>query len=285
MDLTGKTLISERQLREQVIMLAQQAANRLSDKASFIDIERTFGLQVCIADLPLDKDGAYIAEESKIIINSTMTSHERRQFTVFHELVHHLIREDDNFYSYLHDAYEQSSDFDRIIELVCNIGAAELLLPRDKVRNLIDSKGLSLELVSELCQEDCVSGPATLIQLIQNAPNQCYGVICEWGIPPHSINENQQAFINRQPFNTLHILYAMWSPSTKYPMARFTPIPSDHLLMQAMQEDQLIKGNDKIPFRSGRDWQVPAEAIRFRGKVYGLFHVAPPTPPQQLRLL
>ena len=67
-----------------------------------------------LALLP-DKDGAYIEDESKIIISSNLTSEERQRFTIFHELTHHLVREDDELYSYLHDAYEDSNDFDRTI--------------------------------------------------------------------------------------------------------------------------------------------------------------------------
>jgi len=285
MDMTGKTLISERQLREQVIIFVRKASNRLPDQASYKDIERIFGLQVCIADLPLDKDGAYIAEESKIIINSTVTSNERRHFTVYHELVHHLVRGDGELYSYLHDAYEDSSNFDQTIELICNIGAAEIILPREKVRNLIESEVFSIELVQKLCHQENVSGPVALIQLVQNAPNRCYGVVCDHGSLPFSVNASQKAFVHKQQNKTLYILYAIWSPSVKYSLARFTPIPKEHMLNQALTEEKLIKTKDNIPFRSGRNWQVPAEAIRFRGKVYGLFHVSPPTPLQQLRLL
>ncbi len=285
MDISGKTLLPERQLREQVIELAQQARKQLPDKASFKDIERSFGLQLCEDHLPMDKDGAYIEDGSKIIINSKMTSDERRQFTVYHELVHHLIREDEDLYSYLHDTYEDTNDFDRTIELVCNIGAAELILPRDKVRKLIESQGFSLDLIPQLCRQGCVSGPAALIQLVQCAPNHCYGVVCDYGMPPNTANTSQRAFIQAQQINTLYILYAIWSPSAKYAIARFTQIPKNHLLMQALTEDNLIKSKDRIPFKSGTDWQVPAEAICFRGKVYGLFNVTPPPNPQQIRLL
>jgi Zn-dependent peptidase ImmA (M78 family) len=285
MDNSGKVLLSTRQLREQVIELAQKACTRLPTQASYKDIERGFGLQVRVDQLPIGKDGVYIEEETKIIINSNVTSEERRLFTAFHELIHYLIREDEDLYSYLHDAYEDTNAFDRTIELVCNIGAAELILPRERVRKLIDSQGFSLELVPQLCQQDCVSGPAALIQLVQNAPNRCYGVVCEFGIPPYLDNMKQQAFFQKQKANTLYILYAMWSPSEKYSLARFTPIPKGHLLMQTVAGDNLIKAKDRIPFRSETDWRVPAEAICFRGKVYGLFKVTPPPNPQQPRLL
>lgn len=279
------TLLSERQLREQIVDLAQEAKKRIPDHVSFTDIERIFGLQVCEDHLPMDKDGAYIEVKSEIIINKNITSDERRQFTIYHELVHHLIRLDEDLYSYLHDAYEDADDFENTIELLCNIGAAEIILPRDIVRDLIETQGFSLEIVPQLCHQGCVSGPAALIQLVQNAPNRCYGVVCANGIPPNSSITNQQSFIRTLQTNTLYILYTMWSPSAKYSIARFTHIDKHHILMQALTQDSLISGKDRIPFRSGKIWKVPMEAIRFRSKVYGLFNVTPPPNPQQLRLL
>jgi len=285
MDISGKTLLSDRQLREQVIKLTQQTRKQLPGQASFTDIERCFGIQIYEDTLPMDKDGAYIEDGFKIIINNHVTSDERRQFTVYHELVHHLIREDEDLYTYLHDTYEDTYDFDRTIELLCNIGAAELILPRDSVRKLIETQGFTIGLVTQLCEQRCVSGPASMIQLVQNAPNRCYGVICDFGIPPNSRIVNQHSFIRTQQTNILYILYTMWSPSEKYSLARFTQIPENHLLTQALKEDSLVKGKDRIPFRSGTDWQVPVEAICFRGKVYGIFNVSPPPNHQQFRLL
>lgn len=283
--MSNPTIISDRELREQVICLVQSARAGIPQNASEQAIGGKFGLEVTEGSLSNDKDGAYIENEAKIIINSIVTSEERKLFTLYHELVHYLIRQDDDLYSYLHETYPSSTDFDKTIELVCNIGAAEFILPRDKVRSYIEKDGFSLELVQKICHQGCVSGPAALIQLVQNAPHRCYGVVCEFGITPNTAIKNQQAFIQKQQINTLFILYAMWSPSARYSIARFTQIPKDHLLMQPMLEENLIKGKERIPFRSGKNWQVPAEATSFRGKVYGLFNVSLPPNHQQLRLL
>jgi Zn-dependent peptidase ImmA (M78 family) len=277
-------LWSDSQLREQVVNLSQKARQILPDLPSASDIEKCYSLTVQEDILPLDKEGAYIEQESKIIINKLIASTERRQFTLYHELVHHLIRQDDDLYSYLHDAYQNTSDFDRVIELICNIGAAEIILPREIVRNLVDQKGLSLSLLPEICHSKTVSGPAALIQLIQYAPHQCYGVVCERGEMISAKKSSQQAFLPKTDSNVLYILYAIWSPSVKYSLARYTTITSGHLLSQHADSQNLIKGTDRIPFRSGTDWQVPCEVISFRNKVYGLFHVSQPPNPQQPRL-
>lgn len=276
--------LSERELREEVIKLVHRAKTRLPVRPSHQDVERCFSLQIKEEYLPLDQDGAYIDRDAEIIVNNRVSSDERRNFTVYHELVHYLIRQDDDLYSYLHDTYEETSDFDRTIELVCNIGAAEFILPRESVITLISEGGFSLDLVPKICQKENVSGIVALIQLIQNAPNRSYGVICNYGILPRTEPREQQAFLTPPKKECLHILYAVWSPSARYSVARFTRIPKTHILYNALGSDGLIRGKDRIPFRSGTDWRVPAETMSFRGKAYGLFNVSPPPDPQQPKL-
>lgn len=280
-----QTLLSDRQLRDEVIRLVETACQKLPRNPSISNIEDCFSLKIVDGDLPIDKDGAYIEQEAKIIINKLVTSEERRQFTLCHEVVHYLIRLDDNLYSYLHDAYPKTTDFERTVELICNIGAAEMILPKEIVRSLIGQKGFSLNLLLDLCQLDLVSGPAAFIQMVQYAPNQCYGVICERGILPIPENLDQNTFVHQTPTSALYVLYAVWSPSAQYSIARFTRIPNDHILFRILANQVVIKGKDRIPFRSRSNWQVPCEILFFRNNVYGLFHATPPPSVQQPRLL
>ena len=280
----GDSLLPDRKLRERAIAVVKSARERLSPTASPVDVAQRFGLQVSVGQLPADKDGAYIESERKIIINRDVTSEERRQFTIYHELVHHLIREDEDLYSYLHDTYTDADQFDKTIELLCNIGAGEFDLPQEHVRELIDTNGFSLNLVSLLCEQISVSGPAALIQLIQCAPHRCYGVVCEVGISPIQVNPSQTAFVQTTQENNLFIRYAIWSPAARYSLSRWTLIPREHILEKAVNEKGIIKGRDNIPFRSGKKWIVPCEALFFRNCVYGLFNETPPPNQQQIRL-
>ena len=264
--------------------MAEIARQRLPSNPSATDIESFYPLHVCEEELPLDKDGAYVDAEAKIIINVSIKSVERRQFTLYHEFVHYLIRQDDDLYSYLHDTYEDDEKFNSTTELMCNVGAAQIILPREEVRQIIENQGVSLAILDRLCANRKVSGPAALIQLVQYAPNRCYGVICELGTSPFASQPNQGDFVRSIPVPSLYINYAIWSPSTEYPMARFTRIPRDHILLNGLSNNNLIKGIDRIPFRSGTDWRVPCEGLFFRGNVYGLFHASPQPNPEQPRL-
>jgi hypothetical protein len=265
--------------------MVQSVRGRLEQTTSPDGVLQSCGVQVSIGQLPADKDGAYIESERKIVINRDVTSEERRQFTLYHELVHHLIREDKDLYSYLHDTYADTDQFDKTIELLCNIGAAEFIIPQECVRELIETSGFSLSLVPLICDQISVSGPAALIQLIQCAPHSCYGVICEIGISPIQINPSQTALFQSTQESNLFIRYAIWSPAVRYSLSRWTLIPREHILTKAVNEKGIVKGRDNIPFRSEKEWVVPCEALFFRNCVYGLFNETPPPNQQQLRLL
>ncbi|MCB2160671.1 ImmA/IrrE family metallo-endopeptidase [bacterium] len=284
MNSNSNLLLPDRELRERLINLANRERKKLPEKPSRSDIEQIFDVAIIETQLSEDQDGAYDPGSKKIIINSYVTSNERKQFTLFHELTHHLLRQDDDLYAYLHETYRDNNGFIRALEFLCNIGAAEFILPREKVREVIKNNQFSLNLIPDLCKFPLVSGPAALFQLIQNASHECYAIVCEVGLPPSKEKSFQDAFINRTNKSSLFIQYAIWSPIARYSVARFTIIPKNHILHNGLNSIDLIKGKDRIPFRSGKGWPVTCEVLYFRGSVYGLFNVGEPINHQQMRL-
>lgn len=276
--------MSERELRANIIDLVDKAQTQIPAGATPEEVAQCFGLQIRLGDLPNGEDGAYLEDSKTIVISQVVTSGERRNFTFYHELVHHLIRQEDQLYSYIHETYSKPRQFEGVIELLCNIGAAELLVPHEQVRTLIDEEGFTLRHLPRLCTDRNASGPATLIQLIQCAPHRCYGVVCDFGYPPLSMAQSQRTFVQQTTTPRLYILYATWSPSAQYSISRFTIIPEDHILFQAFRGQEHLRGDDRIPFRSGKVWKVQSEAMFFRGKCYGIFNVGDPPNPNQPHL-
>lgn len=277
-------LLSERELRERVIDLAEKARVQIPPGPSPEEAAQHFGLQVRLGDLPNGQDGAYLEGSKTIVVNRAASSKERRNFTCSHELVHYLIRQEDDLYSYLHETYSDAGQFEGIIELLCNIGAAELIIPRERVRALIEAEGFALAHLPRLCTNQDASAPAGLIQLVQCAPHPCYAVACEFGPPPTQHHEGQSSFIPRRVNSALYILFAVWSPSARYKIARGTVIRDDHLLNQAYQQEGYLSGEGAIPFRSGTEWSVRCEAMYFRGRAYGIFNEKQPPAAGQPRL-
>jgi Zn-dependent peptidase ImmA (M78 family) len=65
----------------------------------------------------------------------------RRRFTFYHELMHHRIEHDDEMLSLFADATSQADE--ALMERLCDVGAAELLLPGADVQRLVQRDGLA----------------------------------------------------------------------------------------------------------------------------------------------
>ena len=99
------------------------------------------GLGLAVKEVPLSpaQDGMII-KQGTILINSRIQSKERKRFTQFHEITHHLIDEDGDLISILHDA--AWGEYDKQVERLCNIGAAEFLMPREEFTKLYKRRDL-----------------------------------------------------------------------------------------------------------------------------------------------
>jgi hypothetical protein len=83
----------------------------------------------------------------------------------------------------------------------------------------------------------------------------------------------------------LVMLYTVASPSATYAIKRGQPVPADHLMYAAWRRgDETIRGQAHIPFASGKRWEVPCDALYFRGHVFAFFHASDPVSAGQMRL-
>jgi hypothetical protein len=49
----------------------------------------------------------------------------------------------------------------------------------------------------------------------------------------------------------LYVDYAGASPTRRYPLARFSPVPDDHILAHVWKDKVFTEGASSVPFRSG----------------------------------
>lgn len=240
------------------------------------------GIKVREQNLSPD-DGLYLpGTPPRIALDPAVSEQERLNFTYFHEISHHLIREDDELYGFLDDCSPQ--ELSPTLEKYCNIGAAEFLVPMLDLRQIISSQDFSIQLIPELDQQFPASKPAIAIQLAECAAHECIVLICEFGLLPE-LNPGQTGLgLRAAPQPCLFVRYSSSSPSCKYTSGRFVPIRRNHLLANAFDEKSAIKGFDSIPFRSKTNWSVACEALYYRGKVYAVFNITSPQSPAQLRL-
>ena len=284
---------TEQEARQRVRALVQRtkAGLDLQEAPRYVGVEDPIadylGIIVKEEPLPLGDEGQYIPYDPPVIVIAPRVSDpDRLNFTFFHEISHHLICQDDELYSFIHE-YASANDkhFDTALERYCNVGAAEFLIPAGEVRKVIAARGFSIRLVEDLESAYPASKPAIAIQLAQCATHECFVVVCEWGQMPRQ-QIPQASFlsaVNSRP--RLYVLYASSSPSTRYPIGRFVPVPSDHVIALAYRGQNAVKDVAPILFRSGnRGWKCECEAFYYKGKVYAAFNASPPVSPKQMCL-
>lgn len=101
---------------------------------------------------------------SRTILVAEGQSPRRQRFTLAHEVMHRLIEQDGELLSDLHEAYEGPA-LERALERLCNLGAAEMLLPRAEVERAL-AAGPNPRLIWELAERFGVSEPAAAVALV-----------------------------------------------------------------------------------------------------------------------
>lgn len=237
-------------------------------------------IRVQYGSVGLGREGAAFADA--ILLDPTAGIPARRRFTFYHEIVHHLLRERaDELYSIINDQYESDKLLTSISERLCNVGAAEFLLPRETVRALYQEEGFSVALIEALSHPGTVSRVAACAQLTFCASHSCLAVVCRRGVAtPMDQLPLQQLAPKLPAHESVRIDVAFRSRKMKYTCASGTEIANDHLLAQAFKaaHGERIRSRAPLPLRSGRPWEVECEAMRLGGQVFAFFHVdAPPS--------
>ncbi|BBB47413.1 ImmA/IrrE family metallo-endopeptidase [Pelolinea submarina] len=206
---------------------------------------------------------------------------EHKNFTFFHEISHHLIREDAELYSFLNQIADRNQDLRMLEDRFADIGAAEFLIPSRVVSEFIAEKGFSMSLLPELDIIFPASKPAITIQLAQCAAHKCFIIICA-NNRSDSINSSTLSNENNVP--RLYIQYSSKSPSQeKYFVAKNTLIPLDHVINKVYISRTDIKSRDRIPFRTKTEWVTDCDAIYYEGRVFASFNIEQPSQSRELQ--
>jgi IrrE N-terminal-like domain len=238
------------------------------------DLAHELEISIAVGKLGPDQEGAAFAE--RIVLDPASGVKARQRFTFYHEIVHHLVRRNDKLYSILHDQYRSDEDLIRIIERLCNVGAAEFIIPRRTVLAAIDAEGFSILPVRDLSRADEVSPTAVCIQLALCAKHGCIATVCRMVLSQKV--DSLGLFGEVEPRMGLQVETAVSSSYTKYRIARGSLIPKGHLLYETYEAatDDIVSDIAQVPFRSKRTWLVKCEGICIGKQVFGLFHLDPP---------
>lgn len=126
------------------------------------------GATLSYGKMPDGKFGAFVPEKNHILIDQESPP-KRQRFTLAHEVMHYLIQNDDDLLSDLHEEYE-GDKLEVELENLCNLGAAEMLLPGNVVDAAIEKKGQHPKLIPELAELHQVSEEVVIIALAERGP-------------------------------------------------------------------------------------------------------------------
>lgn len=276
-------------MTKRVIELVRDTIQACSstENPNFHEICSALELRVGTQELPVGTDG--LQRGKAIIINSRVQNRERRRFTEFHELSHYLIGNDEDLIGELHEyTFNQEDEYKKQLEMLCNIGAAEFLMPRNEFTKLYREKGFNVELILHAAHYFTASTIAATIQLAQIAPNECIATVWEYGLIPNFVVPLQDSLftIEDQSHNKpkLYIVYSASSPAASNRwLAKHTVFPDDHLINQVYRQKVTLKDNCYIHFPSWKQTCM-CEALLYKNRVYAIFHLTSPPVDEQLDL-
>ena len=237
-------------------------------------VAKKFNIRIVEEKLLFD-EGQYVPSSPPLIrIDPGVADPDRLNFTFFHEVTHYLIMQDDDLLEFLGEY--TAKDYERMLELLCDIGAAEFLVPLSELHSIIQEQGFQVSLIETLDQRFPASKPALATRLAQAAPHKCIMAICAYGLPPCR-EKMAPGFVNAPPTHPrLYVQHVAISPACTYSCGRYATISPDHIIWAAYQAKCNLSGQGSIPFLSGTAWSVDCEAHYYLGKVYAAFHIDPP---------
>jgi hypothetical protein len=268
-------LITSRELNRKIVRMVSDARERygIPEGCEAQVACAMADLKVVYAPLALGMDGALI--EDRIIINRAIRYRPRVQFTIYHELFHHLLEEYGDIIEYYTELSRgDDAQYKRAIERCCDRGAAELMMPQSRVREAIRSEGFSVSLIGLIADCHGSSLIAAALQLAHCAPVDCFVVLCSHGPVPKA----------RPRQFGLYVDYVGAPERRKYMLARYSPVRRDHVLAEAWEEQRAARGDTYVAYPSGKFMPCYCEAEPLGPFLAGILSFEEPAPDGQMTL-
>ncbi len=219
------------------------------------------GLKLRRTSLQAGSDG--MLADGCVIVDRDVRSASRLEFTIYHEITHHLLDEDGEIIEHFTALLRNDNEaYKREIERCCHKGAAEFLMPRARVAEMIRDEGFSVNLVELIADRHGASIIASALQLAYCAPVDCFVVLCSYGPIPRSWPRRRG----------LHVDYVGAPLQRKFMLARFSPVRSDHVLTEAWETRAPAEGKTYVPFPSGKYMPCYGEAKPLGPFVAGILY-------------
>lgn len=207
------------------------------------------GVKIFPVELPPSVDAMIVPAEDgrlKILLNRSITQHERQNFSICHEIAHTFFPDCAEFIRMREKRHERA-DPEKEVEVLCNIAASELLLPGDYFVDGLKEYGLSLSSVPMLSERFRASKSATIIKMVSSGEKVCAAVFLE---PGH------RKYANKRGADTapkMRVVYTVPSPGFRYFIPRNKSVPDDSCVYRAVGTEGITTGTE--------DWKIPGHPV------------------------
>lgn len=214
---------------------------------------RDLGIQVIATKLPgtTDEcgcDGMYVSRPRPTIVYVPTPNSRRENFTLAHELGHHLIRANDAVNSALGDIGDDGGV--EAEERVCDAFAGRILVPASVVNGVVAKRHPEARDVLELYARSSGSREACAVRLAERLP--CFGYVTLLDPSDRSVR------------------FAAASPHCSYRWTRGTRLSDRHPVWRAMASNGQFRGEGPIVW-GGAKKNVWIDAVSARSVVIAVF--------------
>ena len=240
--------MSERQLAEHLV----QRIDGIRGGADDLSLDALFALlQIRRIDAcpPNGQDGLYVEANRTVFINPAIRTPERRRFTAYHEVTHAIVADDTLLQEELAEMCPDDQSERLVVEMLCNVGAAEFIIPRARFVPFIRGFDSPLGCVATACDEfRGASLPAVAQQIAQYSETPGMVLIC--AEEPIRCQGGWRSACR-------HVQYAFlppWPRSARYRPRpkRFQVLRPDHPLSAMFDRPQPFSGEAYYPYDTDR---------------------------------
>jgi hypothetical protein len=183
----------------------------------------------------------------------------RQNFSACHEIGHTLLSEMDDDFLQHHDAETMCWDEEAEEEFLCDVAAAELLMPRREFIPRLRGCEMRIEAIAELATEFGSSLEATALNLVRAEVDDVAVIVWELGRRKSQEQEIQtlQLWEEEDSFGPVSSLYRIkfaWAcgQMCEYWFPHNKSIEEDSLIYKAARTALSVSGPQKLPIGQGR---------------------------------
>lgn len=215
---------------------------------------------------PSGQEGIYVRELRAVFLNPSIRTPERRLFTAFHEGTHAIIDRDSLLQEQLAELCPDDRTERQVVEMLCDIGAAEFLMPREAFVPLVRSHDPVVGCINVVERQfPGASLPAIAQQIAHYASPPGLVLVCADAPIPRPCGFERAR---------IHVQYAFIPPVSGSTRVRPRPkryqtIRGDHPLFSMFHNRMPFNGETyypydterRIPCRCEAEWHSPSQRV------------------------